>query len=185
MSDPNFRYAPMHWRTVADLRAHLKRHSPSVCDWVQGIVIHHTVSPIPATWKGLESINNIKNFYKTQGWTSGPQLFICHGAPNPAHNGIFQMTPLNLTGTHARQCNSTTWGIEVVGNYTAQPWSDETMALVMGAVHELTSWRRLPINRQTIRFHKECVPDTECPGRAIRDRFDWLVEGMKWRATNA
>ena len=185
MSNSNFLYAPQQWRTVEQFRTHIRRHNPAICDWVKGTIIHHTASPTISAWRGLQSINDLKNYYERIGWPSGPHLFICAGAPNPAHDGIFQLSPLNMTGTHARQCNSTTWGIEVVGNYSTQPWSDATMSLVIGTVAQLMTWRGIAINRQTIRYHKECVSDTACPGAAVINRFDWYVEGIKWRATNA
>lgn len=59
------------------------------------------------------------------------------------------------------------------------------MSLVIGTVAQLMTWRKLPINRSTIRYHRECVPDTACPGAAVVSRFDWYVEGMKWRSINA
>lgn len=181
----DFLYAPAQWRTVEDFNNHLLRHNPAICDWVQGVVIHHSVSPTISTWRGMDSIQSLKNYYQNLPWPSGPHLFICAGATNSAHDGIFQLSPLNLPGTHARQCNSTTWGIEVVGNYSNQPWSDATSSLVIGAVASLFRWRGLPINRSAIKYHKECVTDTACPGAAIINRFDWIVDGVKWRASRA
>ena len=182
----DFAYAPMQWRTVEAFRAHLRKHNPNVVPWAQGIALHHTASPVPSTWKGLESIASLARFYRFHhGWKAGPHLFICAGSPNPANDGIFQLTPLNMTGVHAQHCNSTTWGIEVVGNYTSQPWSDATTSLVIGAVHELMSWKGITPNRKTLIYHRECVPSTQCPGQAIVDRFDWILDGVQWRSRRA
>lgn len=177
-----FLYAPARWSTVEEFDKHLQRHNPAIAEWSQGIVIHHSVSPTISTWRGMTSLGNLKNFYQNAGWPSGPHLFICAGAQNHTHNGIFQLSPLNLPGTHARKCNSTTWGIEVVGNYSNEPWSDATTSLVIGAMAILARWRGLQINRNTIKYHQECVSDTACPGAAIINRIDWIVAGVQWRA---
>lgn len=155
------------WKTVADFSAHLNAHDPSICNWATGAVVHHTWKPTPKTWDGMRTMKAIQRYYVAQKWTSGPHLFICAGAPDPLDDGIFQMTPLNLRGTHAAICNSTTWGIEVVGNYDVGPWSDATEQLVLGAIRELFKWRKLVVTKQSVRGHRDCNSKKTCPGRFI------------------
>lgn len=89
------------WRTWQGFRAHLFQHDRHICNWARGAVIHHTWKPTPGQWRGMTSMQSLKRYYEGLGWTAGPHLFICAGAPNPADDGIWQLTPLNLKGIHA------------------------------------------------------------------------------------
>lgn len=169
------------WKTVAEFKAHLAAHDPAICNWVQGLVVHHTWRPTQSQWRGRASVEGLKTFYENQNppWDSGPHLFIATGSPNPADDGIWQMTPLNMQGTHARQCNPTTWGMEVVGDYMEQPWSTATRNLAVGAVSSLFQWRGLTVTEQSLKGHRDCNK-TSCPGDAINldDVRRWVSEAM-------
>lgn len=177
-----------HWRNARQLRTHLSQHDPAICSWVKKIVIHHTYRPLQSQWQGLQSMKNIMNGYEAKGWTSAPHLFICSGSPRAYNDGIFQMNPLNLVGTHARQCNPTTWGIEVVGDYTHRPWDAGTTMMVTSAIVELLKWRNRDVDiEHEVSFediigHRDCNPTT-CPGDAIniitiRNAVRYAVENM-------
>jgi hypothetical protein len=155
------------WSTWQAFREHLFQHDRRICRWVGGAVIHHTWRPTPVQWRGIASMESLKRFYIAKGWTAGPHLFICAGAPNPADDGIFQLTPLNLRGVHAGVCNPTTWGIEVVGDYDKAPWSDATSDLVTHAVRALFDWRELDTTPRTLKGHRDCNSPKTCPGSAI------------------
>lgn len=163
----SFASAIEHWRTADDLSTHLARHSPDVAPWAEGIVIHHTWKPEPRAWRGRITVDGTQHYYERKNWTSGPHLFVCVGAPNPQHDGIWQMTPLNLTGTHAGAWNRTHWGIEVVGNYDTAPWPGATRALVYRTVLALCAWRGIVVNRQSIIGHRETGSKKSCPGACI------------------
>lgn len=172
------------WNNATKLKAHLFNHDPAICNWVTGIVVHHTVNPQPRHWKGITSMNNMKKDFINRGWSAAPHLFIVYGSPNPADNGIWQMTPLNVEGVHARTCNPHTWGIEVVGNYMAKPWDAGTTMLVTSAITELIMWRNktgfMPLTPKSVVGHRDCNP-TSCPGDAInidtvRDAVAYMLE---------
>lgn len=153
------------WSTVNSFQQHLAAHSPTICRWVSSVIIHHTWRPVQKDWRGLASMESLKRFYINKGWMAGPHLFICVGAPNPAHDGIFQLTPLNMVGVHAGVCNSSTWGIEVVGDYDSKPWDEPTTKLVASTIASLLTWRGL--SADVIRGHRECRSPKTCPGKAV------------------
>lgn len=159
-----FRADIRRWATVDDFAAHLARHDPAIAPWATSVCIHHTYTPTVAQWKGIKTLYGTRDYYIGLGWTSGPHLFICGDAANSNDRGIFQLTPLNLSGTHAGRCNADAWGVEVVGRYDQRPWSDATAELVYGATVALLRWRGLGAD---VTGHRECLPNKSCPGRAI------------------
>lgn len=194
-----FAYAPMQWRTADEFRGHLAKHDPAVAPWARGIVVHHTYRPLPTQWLGLRSIAGLKEFYLGKEWDSGPHLFICVGARNPADDGIFQLTPLNVKGIHATYANSSHWGIEVVGDYDGMAWPPALQAMVYDTMTALLSWRSidpastipLTIRGATkvehytlpaVMGHREvpyCVKT--CPGKAINmDVIRKDIRGRMW-----
>jgi hypothetical protein len=179
----NFAIDIRQWKTVEAFEAHLAAHNPNVAPWAQGVTVHHTWKPTPAQWRGRASIEGLKTFYehKDPPWDAGPHLFIVHGSPNPNDDGIWQMTPLNMTGIHAGAiCNSTTWGIEVVGDYDVLPWSLQTRHLVVGAIAALFKWRKLVITPNTLKGHRDCHSPKSCPGNAIdmAKVRQWVMDDM-------
>lgn len=163
-----FAFDLRHWRTAADLREHLTHYDPAICNWVQGITWHHTVIPTASQWQGAASVVGIKNFYiQAYAWDAGPHLFLVAGAPDPAHDGIWQATPLHMRGIHAGRCNADHWGMEIVGNYDTAPWPDAVRDLVFGATDALFDWRGLDVTATTVMGHRECLNNKTCPGAAI------------------
>lgn len=108
-----------HWPTVAAFAQSLAdRAAPH---WASGVVVHHTYRPLVSQWRGMASMHGLRTFYASKGWTAGPHLFLVAGA-GPDRDGIWQLTPLTQPGVHAGPCNTTHWGVEVVGDYDTQPW---------------------------------------------------------------
>lgn len=157
------------WRNADEFRTHLAKHSPSVAEWATGVVVHHTWRPEVGQWKGQTTFDGIVNYYKAKRprWTAAPHLFLVTGSPDPKNDGIWQMTPLNARGVHAGAWNSTHWGIEVVGNYDAQPWSAPTKALLYDAILILFAWRNIQVNPQSVIGHRETGSSKSCPGKLI------------------
>ncbi len=167
MSAPVFTMDVRQWKTTDELRHHLAGHDKKICEWVRGAVLHHTYRPVQSQWRGIRSVKAIARFYQLKGWTAGPHLFICVGAPNPADDGIFQMTPLNLRGIHAAQFNKTHWGIEVVGDYDTQPWPTTLRDVVEQTVTELFRWRGVTPTNFTLLGHRDTGSLKTCPGRMV------------------
>jgi len=162
-----FAYAIEHWRTTDELSKHLFNHSPQVAPWAQGVVIHHTWKPEPRGWSGRPTLEAIRRYYEAKDWNAGPHLFIAVGSPDVTQDGIWQLTPLNRKGIHAGAWNSSHWGIEVVGNYDALPWSDALRFLVYGTVLTLFAWHGITANAKSIVGHRETGSKKSCPGRTI------------------
>jgi hypothetical protein len=156
-----------HWSTVQDFAAHLARHDPAVAPWAQGLAIHHTYRPLPLQWQGRRSMEALGDFYEGKGWSAGPHLFLCSGAPDARNDGIWQGTPLDTPGIHAGTCNAHLWGCEVVGDYDRAPWPAPVADLVYGASGALFRWKSLTVTAQSLRGHRECLPNKTCPGAAI------------------
>lgn len=159
-----------HWRTVQEFERHLAGYDPAItAPWAKGVTYHHTYRPLASQWVGEPSIKGLVSTYKNKkpAWDRGPHLFIVAGAPNPAHNGIWQFTPLHLPGTHAGACNASHWGIEVCGDYDKGPWPAAVEQLALGAGAALLRWKQLPLTPATVRGHRDCLNNKTCPGTAI------------------
>ena len=164
---PGFAMDIRHWRTVAAFRAHLARYRHAdTARWARGVVVHHTAKPAPAEWRGLASMQALARYYRGLGWPSGPHLFVASGSPDPAHDGIWQLSPLNAPGTHARAANPAMWGVEHVGDFTVRPMPPDTAALGAGATAALLDWAGLPTTAMTVTPHAQWGKP-ECPGAAV------------------
>jgi len=162
-----------HWPTLADFEAHLRAHPAAIAAWATEIVYHHTYRPLRHQWHGRKTMEGLVAYYRdTQGWPSGPHLFI-------APDGIWQLTPLNLPGTHAMAGNGDSWGIEVVGDYDQEEWPKPIAELALGVGAALLRWRGLPANRETVSPHSAYNPAKTCPGKEID--LDWVRRELKRR----
>ena len=167
------------WKSVPEFQQHLL--SLPKPDWVKGIVFHHTWKPVQSDWRGRTSMESLKRYYEKMGWTAGPHLFVCLGSPNPADDGIWQLTPLNAVGIHAGECNSSTWGVEIVGNFDIAPWPLELKAFnyeLFAAL--LRKINVTSVNLTALRGHRECNSPKTCPGKmintdAVRDDMQRLL----------
>jgi hypothetical protein len=161
------------WRTVATFRRHLANYQKAqVAPWATGITLHHTVSPLASTWRGVDSVLNMALYYRDNPacrWDRGPHLFAVSGAPNPEHDGVWQMCPLNVPGVHAVSFNAARWGLEVVGSFDSQRWDAGTSALALGALAALHDWAAWPaVTSATVNGHRDDPKTTKsCPGKAI------------------
>ena len=134
-------------------------------EWVpKFVVVHNTSAPTLKQWHGPtppeKRMLNLENYYKNEkGWKAGPHLFV-------ADDFIWVFTPLTVPGVHSPSWNSTSIGMEIVGEYDY-----EDFALVRGNVVSalVTLHRRLGIDPDTLRFHKEDPATTHkrCPGKNI------------------
>lgn len=124
---------------------------------------HNTYRPTEAQWRGLVSMKSMQATYVAKGWTAGPCLYVALGAPNPAHDGIFVMTPPTSEGIHGVTCNPTHFGVELVGDFQNNPPSAAQQTLFLDAIAALHRWAKLgPL----FNMHRDCVKRT-CPGDAF------------------
>jgi N-acetylmuramoyl-L-alanine amidase len=81
------------------------------------VVLHNTSAPRLSQWHshpGEERMHNLEAYYRGKGWSAGPHLFI-------ADDLIWAFTPLTTSGAHSPSWNGVSWGIEMVGEYDAEP----------------------------------------------------------------
>lgn len=129
--------------------------------WPLGSTFHNTFVPDIYDWNGLASMISMQAYYETKGWDRGPHLYIAKGAPNPNDDGIWVMTPPNQMGIHAGVCNSTRWGIEVVGDFQGRTPTSEQLALLADAISVLHNWVNIGAD---VNAHRDCMPGRTCPG---------------------
>jgi N-acetylmuramoyl-L-alanine amidase len=97
------------------------------------------------------------------GWHGGPHMFVDDKL-------IWLFTPLDKYGVHSPSWNTSAWGIEMVGDYDAEPF-DSGFGLAVrhnavAAAAILLKKINKPANSQTIRFHFEDPKTTHaCPGK--------------------
>lgn len=147
-------------------------------DWVKGVCLHHTAFPdLNMRPKGftIQHIENIRfGYVNNLKWKSGPHLFI-------DEDQIFGMTPLSEKGIHAVSFNSSTIGIEVLGDYDKEtPLSGrgkECWETVAFATKEIYNWLGIKPNISNLYFHRD-DPQTKksCPGNLIKK--EWVLDLM-------
>ena len=146
----------------------------------QFVVLHNTAEPRLSQWhsvSGQQRMANLENFYKNvQHWSAGPHLFV-------ADDLIWAFTPMNTSGVHSPSWNAVAWGVEMVGDYTAEAFSPAVRENVISA---LTSMHALlGLDPHTLRLHKEDPKTThkDCPGKNVskQDIIDAVVERLAGR----
>lgn len=147
--------------------------------WAKSVTLHHTAAPSLAQRPdGLtnQHVINIRNFYqKSLGWSSGPQLFV-------DDKRIMGMTPITEKGVHAVSFNSSSIGIEVLGNFDSEdPHSGRGYAawkIASEASMEILYWLGLEATSKTVLFHRDDPRTSKsCPGRKVSK--DWVLELMR------
>lgn len=147
--------------------------------WVKTVTLHHCASPSLAqrpVGLTIQHINNIASYYKnTLGWNRGPHLFI-------DENEIFGMTPLTIPGIHAVSFNSSSIGIEVLGNYDVEdPLSGrglECWKVAAQCTADLLRWIGVEPSSKTVLFHRDDPKTSKtCPGKKVTK--DWILNLIK------
>lgn len=154
------------FKTIADFQSHINGIAKPT--WTKGVVVHHTWKPVQDDWRGMTTMLALKKYYEGLHWSAGPHIFVCIGSPNPENDGIWQMTPFTDVGVHAGECNSTTWGMEIVGNFDVKPWSAELQEFVYEILEVLLNKIEIKsVVKDTLRGHRECNSPKTCPGKMV------------------
>lgn len=164
-----FNSVNLQFKTLADFIAYLAQLPPPGWNPV-GSTYHNTYVPNLQQWRGLASMQSMQATYVAKGWSAGPHLFLARGAPNPAHDGIFVMTPPTSPGIHSPSCNGPPFGpppgrfgVELVGDFNAVAPTLAQQQLLIDAVAALHQYAKLGAN---LNAHRDCDPRT-CPGDAF------------------
>lgn len=129
----------------------------------QFVVLHNTASPKLSEWHSVPGevrMRNLESFYKNdQKWSAGPHLFV-------ADDLIWVFTPLNVSGVHSPSWNAISWGVEMVGDYSIEPFGGAVRSNVLKALSTLHA--ALGLDPNILRLHKEDPRTTHiCPGSNV------------------
>lgn len=153
----------IHWPTISAFAAYLQGVPRPA--WCKGITNHNTYIPNELQWRGMASMQSMRDTYIAKGWSAGPHLYLAAAAPNPADTGIWAMTPLSHIGVHAGACNATHLGIESVGDFNARPPTADQYTLLITV--NLLIMRHWGLPPETINVHNECMVGRTCPGKFL------------------
>lgn len=131
------------------------------------IVLHNTGSPNLSQRPDGLTIAHIKNlevYYRDQQkWSAGPHLFI-------DDKQIWCFSPLNSPGVHSPSWNNVSFGIEMLGDYDKDSFTEgRGLAVQKNAVAAMAIiCKTLHLNPATIKLHKEDPKTTHaCPGKNV------------------
>ncbi len=148
-------------------------------DFADKVVLHHTWAPSlaqrPVGFQAQHIINMRDYYQKTLGWSSGPHLFI-------DEDDILGMTPLIERGIHASSFNSTSLGLEILGNYDSEDpdkgRGKECWKLAADTTYLLLEWLELKPSTRTIFFHRDDPKTSKtCPGSKVQK--EWFIDLVK------
>jgi hypothetical protein len=156
----------LHFKTVNDFENYLETIVKP--QWLKSLVLHHTWKPVESDWNGKSTMEGMKKYYQRMGWDSGPHIFVCIGSPKAENDGIWIMSDLTEVGIHANECNSISWGLEIVGNYDVKQWSDNLKAFLYDLVPVILKKINVTsVTVESLRGHRECNSPKTCPGKLI------------------
>lgn len=122
----------------------------------QFIVAHNSGNPSlyplkgHGAWHGSvtpeQRIKNLEAFYKGQGWSAGPHLFV-------SDQYIYGFTPLTTPGVHATSWNPYSIGIEIIGDFAEEPFDGAIREMAVATFAILHA--NLGLSPDTIRCHRD------------------------------
>lgn len=130
-------------------------------------VLHNTQAPTLAQWHEnapadpAHRILNLEHLYRDiDHWHAGPHFFV-------ADDLIWAFTPATESGVHSPSWNEISWGIEMVGDYDREVFSDAVRDNAIEVIAAL--YHRFGIDANTLRLHKEDPLTThkDCPGSHV------------------
>jgi hypothetical protein len=132
------------------------------------IVLHNTQIPSLASRPNgltLQHLRGLEAFYRDeQGWSGGPHLFV-------DDRQIWVFTPLTMSGTHSPSWNKLALGVEMLGDFETESFSDgRGLQVRRSAIAALATLSAvLGLVPQTMRLHREDPLTTHaCPGKNVR-----------------
>ena len=140
-------------------------------DWRPSrIVLHNTAVPcLGDRPNGLSEANvrDLAHYYaEVRGWSGGPHLFV-------DQTGVWVFNPLDRRGVHSPSWNATSWGVEMLGDFAAEPFgTGDGLKVAENAAAALAAlFRRLGVSTVSdanLKLHKEDPKTThDCPGRNV------------------
>lgn len=143
--------------------------------WAKSVTVHHTYSPDledrPNGWK-LSHLENLRYYYcNVLGWSAGPHMFV-------DENRAWGLSSLHNKGVHAKSFNSSSIGIEALGNYDEEDpktgRGKKVWSLTAIVVAILLKRLHLKPSKETVLFHREDPRSNKtCPGSKVEK--EWFL----------
>lgn len=157
----NWRPTKIVWHNTA---------APSLAQWLKSADADRAAKLVP----GITRMTNLEYFF--QKWTGGPHLFI-------ANDFIWVLNPLTTKGVHSPSFNSTSIGIEMVGDFAVE--DDDTgeglkvKNNTIFATALLCDTLGIDPTMKSILLHKEDPRTThDCPGEHIARDKSAMVQAV-------
>lgn len=148
-----------------------------ITPWASFVVVHNTSAPDihlfrddwmkRPGWTPEQWLRNLTSYYVGMGWNGTPHLFI-----PPMDDTILVLNSLLVHGTHTPSWNRFSYGVETVGEFERESFSDPTRAnlvAALAALHEKLGLRPdgFSLGSSGLHFHREDKATTHhfCPGR--------------------
>lgn len=173
----------------AEFKAMVKAIPDKDLKWCKFMVLHHAAAPSIAHWMSgypvAQRIRNMQDYYENKmGWRSGPHSFI----PPSKEICHWGFTPFTEKGVHASCFNSTSIGLEMVGNFTigCEPFHEglgavvrDNTIFVLAVLHRQMGLRPdgFVLGKSGLHFHTDCKRDGKiCPGAQVTK--EWMVQAV-------
>lgn len=143
------------------------------------VTMHHTGGPSLATWKtyahgtrhvpitDAKWMSNLAGYYGNElGWSAGPHFFF-----TPDNFCVLSLP--EKRGVHAVSFNANSWGVECVGDFDSEPFTEalaNRYAEGLACLHIATGLSPDPyqFNTRGLHFHRDDPKTTKtCPGRKV------------------
>ena len=142
------------------------------------VVLHNTSAPTLVQYQAYAGrgitdeqwLLNLQGYYRDQmKWSAGPHLFV-------TPDKVLAFTPLNVPGTHSPSWNGVSWGVEMIGEYETETFTDTMRVHVVNTLAVLHA--KLGIDPQTLMYHREdpLTPHKTCPGKNVGPKSALITE---------
>ena len=142
------------------------------------VVLHNTSAPTLAQYRGYATrgitderwLLNLEGYYRDQmKWSAGPHLFV-------TPERILAFTPLDKPGTHSPSWNGVSWGVEMVGEYDQEEFTQQMHDNVVHTLAVLHA--KLGLDPHGLRYHKEDPLTThkDCPGKNVPPKANLISD---------
>lgn len=158
------------------------------------VTMHHTGSPSLKTWEGYgkranpitdeQWMRNLASYYGNEmKWSAGPQFFF-----TPKNFCVLSLP--NKRGVHAVSFNATSWGVECVGDFDSEPFTQQLAdryAEGMACLHIAAGLDpdNYLFNQRGLHFHRDDPKTSKtCPGKKVSKELMVRLIKQKMEAMN-
>ena len=144
--------------SLTELKAHLKQLKPSRA--IARVIIHHFYRPTAAQWKGLPTLQQVRNYHVNEkGWSDiGYHIVI---GPDDT---IWLARPIEQSGAHCKGQNSHSVGLAYAADFDSEDPASHGLATGHKAAAAVCA--RFKISEDDVCFHRDFAPKS-CPGNKM------------------